>query len=93
MSNLQFGTLRYILRYDVHVEHVRLLHAATFGSLLQNGWIERSGTHIRLTKLGMDEYEKYNSAQASMRKYEAEITERVRLMLHISNLATMKRAS
>lgn len=91
MSNLQYGTLKYIITHDVQVEHLRVINQMTLGSLLVRGWIERSGTKIQATKNGIKAYDMYRLADVNMRKREADLSDRVGVLLHIRSLSVMKK--
>lgn len=93
MSHRQFGTLKYIREHHINTGHVRQLNLTTFGSLFDRGWIKRNGSTIQLTESGEDQYQLYARAQANFRKVEAELSERVALMLSIKMLPHHKKAS
>jgi hypothetical protein len=46
---------------------------------------------IDLTKAGMIAYEQYQHPEVNYRKAEGELSERVSLMLHLSNVRQMKK--
>ena len=87
MSHRQFGTLRYIDNHDISIEYVKMLNLSTFGSLWTRKWITKTGSNkIVLTRNGKQALDQYSRALPSYRKTSGEITERVRLMLHIHQL-------
>lgn len=92
MSNLQLGTLKYIINHEVTVEDLDTLSMTTFGSLLVHGWITREGNKIVPTKNGHLAYDAYRLAGANFKQHPGEISDRVRTLLHISQLQTVKKA-
>ena len=56
------------------------------------GWVERSGTVVRVTEAGVEAYMAYHHSSPNYRQHDAEISERVRGLLHISALRVMKSA-
>lgn len=93
MSHRQYGTLKYIREHIVHTSHVRGLNLTTFGSLFVRGWIVRNGNTIQLTETGEDQFQLYHRAAASFRKHEAELSERVALMLSLKVARIDRKAS
>lgn len=93
MSNLQYRTLRYFIHNDVQVDHLGIYNLSTLGSLVQRGWLERNGNLIRCTERGHEAYRAYHSGGPNYRQHEGDLSDRVRLMLHISALRVMKAAS
>lgn len=83
MSNLQLGTLVYIIKHDVLVEDLRLYNLGTIGSLLVRGWIKRNGQRIDATKEGVDAAEMYLKAGPNIKQHESDISDRVRMFLHL----------
>lgn len=83
MSHLQFGTLKYIRNHDISIDYIRILHMGTFWSLINRGWIQRSGGKIVLTRAGDEAYEQYSNGTANYRQKEGDISERVALMLSL----------
>lgn len=92
MTNLQYGTLKFLLAHEVNVEHLRVYNLTTLGSLIQRGYIQRQGTRISVTESGTQAYQLYHTAGPNYRKREGELSERVRLMLHIRALHVMRKA-
>lgn len=92
MSNLQYGTLRYILNHAVDVQDLRVYNLTTLGSLVARGWVERSGNRIRATESGVDAYMAYHRSSPNYRQHEGEISERVRGLLHLSALQMIQKA-
>lgn len=87
MSHRQYGTLKYIRHYDIQTDIVRQFNLTTLGSLLQRGWIQRSGTRVTLTAEGEKAFESYRNATVNLRKNgSAEVSERVSLMLNLHSL-------
>jgi len=93
MSSLQFGTLKYLIAHEITVEHLGIYNLTTLGSLIQRGWVERQGSKIAVTKDGQEAYDSYSRGGPNYRLKEGELSERVRLMLHINKLRTMPKAS
>src|SRR5262249_7851626 len=54
MSNLQYGTLRYLIHHEVDVEDLGIYNLSTLGSLIQRGWVERTGSRLSVTVPGME---------------------------------------
>lgn len=90
MTNLQFGTLRYIRDHEVSVDELRSYNLVTFGSLLRRGWVTRKGQRIMCTREGEDAYALYHYSTCNYRSHAGELTDRVRLLLHISDLRMVK---
>lgn len=90
MSNLQFGTLRYIHQHQVSIEDLNGYNLSTFGSLAKRGWVTRKGHRILCTKKGEEAFQQYHYASCNYRQHAGEISERVRLLLHIGQLRSMK---
>jgi hypothetical protein len=93
MSNLQFGTLRYFVRNAGAVDTLGAYNMGTLGSLIQRGYLERRGGVITATKLGQEAYESYHNSQPNYRQRAGELSDRVRLLLHIRELRAVKEAS
>ena len=93
MSNLQFGTLRYLIHHDVEIAHLGIYNLTTLGSLIVHGWVERRGNLIGATQAGEEAYAAYHRASPNYRQHKGELSERVRLMLHINQLRMVKAAA
>lgn len=93
MTYRQYGTLRYILGHEINAEYVRRFNLTTFGSLLQRGWIKRTGDEIILTEKGLQAFDQYNRALPSYRKYEGELSDRVALMLNLKHQGIVKKGA
>ena len=83
MSHLQFGTLKYVINHEISIQYARILNMGTLGSLVRRGWINRVGDKIEATRAGLEAYGEYQHGTANYRKQEAEISERVALMLKL----------
>lgn len=92
MSNLQFGTLKYLLEHAVTMDELRLYNLTTLGSLIVRGWVERSGSRIRATEAGVAAYMAYHRGTPNYRQHEAELSDRVRGLLHMSRLQAVAKA-
>lgn len=90
MSNLQFGTLRYIHNHDVSLEDLNGYNLSTFGSLAKRGWVTRKGHRIICTRKGEEAFAQYHHAECNYRQHAGEISERVRLLLRIGQLRAMR---
>lgn len=86
MSHRQFGTLKYIQSYDVHLDYVTQMNLTTLGSLLQRGYVTRNGTRVSLTDKGEKAFEEYSKATVSLRKSTGTISDRVARMLSLRSL-------
>ena len=93
MTNLQYGTLRYLVGHSVSMDDIRMYNLTTLGSLIQHGWVERRGNQITATQEGVEAFELYHRGGPNYRQHEADLSERVRLMLHIRTLNVIKAAS
>ena len=93
MSNLQLGTLKYLINHEVTVDDIRLLNMNTFGSLVKRGWVEREGKRIMPTKPGHLAYDAYRLAGANFRQQENDPSERVRALLRMTDLSVVRKAS
>lgn len=93
MSNLQFGTLRWIHNHEVLLEDLNGYNLSTFGSLAKRGWVTRKGHRIVCTRKGEEAFAQYYHAECNLRQHAGEISERVRLLLRIGQLRTMKMAA
>lgn len=93
MSPLQYGTLKFIVNHKVSVDDVRGYSMITFWSLCKRGYVKREGELIVVTKDGAEAYERYIRAAPNFRLHEAEISERVKLLLKIRTLQAVKEAS
>lgn len=92
MTFHQYGTLKYLMNYNVTIESAGSLSMVTFGSLIKRGWVQRVGNKLEPTKEGFAAYELYSKAQANFRKFDTGLTEHVATMLHVSKLSIMKKA-
>ena len=90
MTAHQYGTLKYVVNNVVTVSELGHYSMSTLGSLVQRGWVKRDGNKIEPTQDGMDAYYNYFKATSNYRKVDKEISERVRLMLHINKLVAIK---
>ena len=90
MTAHQYGTLKYIINNTVTISDLGLYSMNTLGSLIQRGWVKRDGNSITPTQDGINAYYDYYKAPPNYRKVEKDISERVRLMLHINKLVTVK---
>ena len=93
MSSLQYGTLKYISNHEVTVDDAQGLNMGTFGSLITHGWVTREGNRLEVTKPGHLALDAYRLAGANFRQVEAPISDRVRGLLHLSELRAVKKAS
>lgn len=93
MSNLQFGTLRYIRNHDVSIEDLNGYNLTTFGSLAKRGWVTRKGHRVFLTRQGEEAFDAYHFASCNYRQHAGEISDRVRTLLHIGQLRMIRRPS
>ena len=93
MSNLQLGTLKYIINHEVTVDDAQTLNMNTFGSLLVRGWVERDGGKIVATKPGHVAYDQYRLAGANFRQNAFDVSDRVRNLLRIGEMRVVKKAS
>lgn len=93
MSNLQYGTLRYLMNHQVPVEDLRIYNLTTLGSLIERGWVVRNGGHVGVTEQGVEACMAYHRAQPNYRQHDAEISDRVRGLLHLSRLQAVAKAS
>lgn len=87
MTNLQYGTLRYLIKHNVSMDDLRLYNLSTLGSLLQRKYLERRGDELTVTKEGMEAYLLYHTGGPNYRQHEGELSDRVRLMLHMRSLS------
>ena len=92
MSNLQLGTLKYIINHEVTVDDAQTLNMNTLGSLLVRGWITRDGNRLEATKPGHVAYDAYRLAGANFRQNPFDISDRVRGLLKISEIRQIKKA-
>jgi hypothetical protein len=93
MSKLQYGTLRFLVHHQVDVEHLGTYNLTTLGSLIVRGWVHRNGTRITVTKTGEEAYMDYHRAGPNYKLHAGELSERVRGLLHVSQLRMVKAAS
>lgn len=90
MTNLQYGTLKYLINHEVSIEDLRIYNLTTLGSLLQRGYLQRQGTKLAVTEKGIEAYQLYHTGGPNYRQREGELSERVRLMLHLRMLSVAK---
>ena len=93
MSNLQFGTLKFIATHDVTVDDIPQFNLTTLGSILVHGWVNRIGKKLDLTKAGSLALELYTHAGPNYRQHPTDISDRVRFLLHMRSLQMAARAS
>ena len=91
MSSLQYGTLKYIIDHEVTVGDAQMINMSTLGSLAQRGWVARDGNRIVPTKVGHLASDSYRLAKANFRQNEADISDRVRGLLKISEMRIVKK--
>lgn len=90
MSKLQYGTLRFLVHHQVEVEHLMVYNLTTLGSLIERGYVQRSGNYVTVTKAGEEAYMSYHRAGPNYRLHAGELSDRVRGLLHISALRAVK---
>ena len=81
MTRNQYGTMRYIIGHEITVDYCRIINGTTLGSLLHNKWVKRRGDQVIVTNEGFEAFESYRLAQPAYRNHEADLSERVNLML------------
>jgi hypothetical protein len=91
MSNLQWGTLKYILTHEIAVDDLKTMSLTTVGSLLVRKWITRDGSKIIGTKAGNEAYDAYRLAGPNYKQHPGELSDRVANLLHISALRQLKK--
>jgi hypothetical protein len=91
--------MKYFINHEVSTDDLRNFNLSTVGSLLVHGWLKRNGGAIEVTKAGHEAFALYSSAGPNYRQHAAELSDRVRYMLHMRALTmaaatpiTMKKA-
>lgn len=87
MSQFQYRTLRYLIGHNATIEELRSFNLTTLGSLLQRGWVKRDGDTVTVTKQGAEAYDSYRLGGPNFKKHEGDLSDRVRLMLHMRAMA------
>lgn len=83
MSHFQYRTLRYLIGNNANMEELRTFNLTTLGSLLQRGWVKREGDYVTVTKQGTEAYDSYRLGGPNKKMHEGDLSDRVRLMLHM----------
>ena len=92
MSKWQYRTMRYIMDHDLSLDDLRGYCGTTINSLVSNGWIERRGTAIMATQLGTEAVLEYARGGPNLRQHEAELSDHLRLLLHMRALHMVAKA-
>lgn len=92
MTQHQYGTLKFIINNDITIDNLGHYSMATVGSMIIRKWVKRDGNRVIPTQEGIEAFNSFFKAQPNYRKNEADITERVRTLLHISRMLKMPKA-
>lgn len=90
LSELMLAELRYIDKHSIRLSETRLLHQSTLKALLNRKLIARNGSEIIVTSLG---HSIATSARLNKRKYESDVSDTVKSLLHVSKILEMRKAS
>lgn len=83
LSQIMIAELLYIYHKPVPTAAARVLHQSTLKALLKRKLIQRDGPVIKTTLLG-DEVA--SQKKLNKRKFEADISQSVRALLHVSKI-------
>lgn len=84
MTSRQYGTLRYFVDHETTVDGLGKFNLTTLGSLIHRGWVQRKDSRIVITDKGVEAWQMYHRSGPVYREHEGPVSERVRLMLHLS---------
>jgi hypothetical protein len=81
LSRDQIGTLRYIQKHEVRIDHLEEAHGGTIYSLLYRKYVARQGDSVVLTAAGEGALREYERSGWKERLHAGPLTERVERML------------
>lgn len=83
LSELMLAELQYFKHRSVQLSETRLLHQTTLKSLLKRRLLIRHGNSLQISSLGVEVISK---RELNMRKHEADVSDSVKAMLHVSKI-------
>lgn len=90
LSELMIAELRSIYVHPIKLEYSRKLHQTTLKCLLNRKLIQRNGNQIVTTAYGN---QIINSQKLNKRKFEADVSDSIKSLLHVSKILQMRKAS
>lgn len=88
LSELMLAELRYIDKHSIRLSDTRLLHQATLKALLNRKLVARNGNMVHST---IDGHEIATRAQLNKRKFESDVSDSVKSLLHVSKILSFKK--
>lgn len=90
LSQIMIAELLYIAKNPIDLSRARILHQTTLKSLLKRKLIARFYNRIECTQAG---YLILQNRELNKRKYEADVSDSVKSLLHVSKILQMRKAS